>query len=181
MIGAREMAEPVQTDKEQRRLIRMAETISKALPYMRAFEEENPARGWRAIRIGLDRPGMLRGQVRALLRAGAGRDTRIMFPMVATAALLPYTDSNAWISMVLVAGEYRRRGLATALLRGAMADLTAAKLVPVLDATPDGRAKLAAILSTSCDDFQRAIEAAVDEANAALEAHIENHAIEEAA
>src|SRR5262249_40669536 len=42
----------------------------------------------------------------------------------------------AWVSMVLVAGEYRRRGLATAMLRRAMADLTAAKLVPVLDATP---------------------------------------------
>ena len=58
----------------------------KALPYMRAFEEENPALGWRAIRIGLDRPGVLRGQLRALLRAGAGRDVRVMFPMVATAA-----------------------------------------------------------------------------------------------
>src|SRR5262249_60185475 len=46
----------------------------------------------------------------------------------------------AWISMVLVAGEYRRRGLATTMLRRAMADLAAANLVPVLDATPDGRA-----------------------------------------
>ena len=58
----------------------------KALPYMRAFEEENPALGWRAIRIGLDRPGVLRGQLRAMLRAGAGRDMRIMFPMVAATA-----------------------------------------------------------------------------------------------
>ena len=39
MIGARQMAEPVQTDKEQRRLIRMAETISKALPYMRRHND----------------------------------------------------------------------------------------------------------------------------------------------
>lgn len=58
----------------------------KILPYMRRIEEENPALGWRAIRIGLDRPGLLRAQVRALLRAGAGRDLRIMFPMVATVA-----------------------------------------------------------------------------------------------
>ncbi|MBV9702269.1 MAG: phosphoenolpyruvate--protein phosphotransferase [Methylobacteriaceae bacterium] len=56
----------------------------KILPYMTAYEEENPALGWRAIRIGLDRPGLLRSQIRALLRAGAGRELRIMFPMVAT-------------------------------------------------------------------------------------------------
>ena len=42
----------------------------KVLPYMRNIEEENPALGWRAIRLGLDRPGLLRSQVRALLRAG---------------------------------------------------------------------------------------------------------------
>jgi phosphotransferase system enzyme I (PtsP) len=56
----------------------------KVLPYMRSVEEENPALGWRAIRLGLDRPGLLRSQVRALLRAGSGRDLRIMFPMIAT-------------------------------------------------------------------------------------------------
>lgn len=56
----------------------------KVLPYMRAMEEENPALGWRAIRIGLDRPGLLRAQVRALLKAGGGREMKIMFPMVAT-------------------------------------------------------------------------------------------------
>ena len=56
----------------------------KVLPYMRQVEEENPALGWRAIRIGLDRPGLLRAQVRALLKAAGGRGVRIMFPMVAT-------------------------------------------------------------------------------------------------
>jgi len=55
----------------------------KVLPYMKTLEEENPALGWRAIRIGLDRPGLLRSQLRAMLRAGAGHDLRIMFPMVA--------------------------------------------------------------------------------------------------
>jgi phosphotransferase system enzyme I (PtsP) len=58
----------------------------KVLPYMAKMEEENPALGWRAIRIGLDRPGLLRMQLRAMLRAGAGREMRIMFPMVATTA-----------------------------------------------------------------------------------------------
>ena len=55
----------------------------KVLPYMRNVEEENPALGWRAIRLGLDRPGLLRSQIRALLRAAAGREVKIMFPMVA--------------------------------------------------------------------------------------------------
>ena len=56
----------------------------KVLPYMTKVEEENPALGWRAIRIGLDRPGLLRMQLRALLRAAAGRQLRVMFPMIAT-------------------------------------------------------------------------------------------------
>jgi phosphotransferase system enzyme I (PtsP) len=51
---------------------------------MQSMEEENPALGWRAIRIGLDRPGLLRAQIRALLKAAAGRPLKIMFPMVAT-------------------------------------------------------------------------------------------------
>ena len=56
----------------------------KVLPYMRNIEEENPALGWRAIRLGLDRPALLRTQLRALLRAAAGRSLKIMFPMIAT-------------------------------------------------------------------------------------------------
>lgn len=56
----------------------------KVLPYMTQLQEENPALGWRAIRIGLDRPGLLRTQLRGMLRAAAGRDLRVMFPMIAT-------------------------------------------------------------------------------------------------
>src|SRR5712672_684034 len=58
----------------------------KALPYMETVIEENPALGWRAIRLGLDRPGLLRGQIRALLRAGGGRALRIMFPIISEVA-----------------------------------------------------------------------------------------------
>ena len=47
------------------------------------IDEENPALGWRAIRLGLDRPGLLRSQVRALLRAASGRSLKLMFPMIA--------------------------------------------------------------------------------------------------
>ena len=45
----------------------------KVLPYVGAFGDDNPAMGWRAIRIGLDRPAMLRRQLRALIQAANGR------------------------------------------------------------------------------------------------------------
>jgi phosphotransferase system, enzyme I, PtsP len=54
----------------------------KVLPYLRIAQEENPAMGWRAIRLGLDRPGLLRMQLRALMHAAAGKELRIMLPMV---------------------------------------------------------------------------------------------------
>lgn len=55
----------------------------KMLPYMRQTHEENPAMGWRAIRIALDRPGLFRYQLRALLIASEGRKISVMFPMLA--------------------------------------------------------------------------------------------------
>ncbi len=60
----------------------------KVLPYWRQSREENPAMGWRAIRIGLDRPALLRGQLRALIRASAGRSLRVMFPMISAVSEL---------------------------------------------------------------------------------------------
>jgi phosphotransferase system enzyme I (PtsP) len=48
--------------------------------------EENPAMGWRSLRVGLDRPALLRRQLRALLLAADGRNLSVMFPMVATVA-----------------------------------------------------------------------------------------------
>lgn len=58
----------------------------KVLPYARPLSEENPAMGWRAIRMTLDRPALLRFQIRALLKAAKGRDLDLMFPMVAEVA-----------------------------------------------------------------------------------------------
>jgi len=56
----------------------------KALPYLHSEgqEEENPAMGWRALRLSLDRSALMKSQARALLEAGAGREIHIMFPMV---------------------------------------------------------------------------------------------------
>jgi phosphotransferase system enzyme I (PtsP) len=54
----------------------------KVLPYLRQPKEENPAMGWRAIRMALDRPELFRLQIRALLKAASGRELRVMIPMV---------------------------------------------------------------------------------------------------
>ena len=54
----------------------------KLLPYWSDMGEENPAIGWRSIRITLDRRAILRKQVRAFLRAAAGKELNVMFPMI---------------------------------------------------------------------------------------------------
>ncbi|MES2754293.1 MAG: phosphoenolpyruvate--protein phosphotransferase, partial [Pseudomonadota bacterium] len=57
----------------------------KALPYLDAGggeHEENPAMGWRALRLALERDGLMKAQARALLEAAAGRTLNVMFPMV---------------------------------------------------------------------------------------------------
>jgi phosphotransferase system enzyme I (PtsP) len=60
----------------------------KVLPYLPYAVEDNPAMGWRGIRIGLDRPAMLRRQLRALIRAAQKRTLFVKFPMVAEIAEL---------------------------------------------------------------------------------------------
>uniref|UniRef100_UPI0035B33653 putative PEP-binding protein n=1 Tax=Aestuariivirga sp. TaxID=2650926 RepID=UPI0035B33653 len=55
----------------------------KVLPYLRQPKEENPALGWRSIRMALDRPALLRLQLRALMMAAEGQPMKIMFPMIA--------------------------------------------------------------------------------------------------
>ncbi|MGB7256509.1 MAG: phosphoenolpyruvate--protein phosphotransferase, partial [Pseudolabrys sp.] len=78
----------------------------KVLPYMRNIEEENPALGWRAIRLGLDRPGLLRSQIRAMLRAAGGRTLRLMFPMIAVVE--EFDQAKALVEMELT--HLRRHG-----------------------------------------------------------------------
>ncbi len=81
----------------------------KVLPYMKPQDEPNPAMGWRAIRVGLDKPGVLRMQLQALLRASEGRPMSVMFPFVATpdefhaarSALLRERDREAALGRVV--------------------------------------------------------------------------------
>jgi len=58
----------------------------KQVPFLPRDEEENPAMGWRAIRVSLDRPALLRFQLRALLYASSGKTLHVMFPMIAEVA-----------------------------------------------------------------------------------------------
>lgn len=58
----------------------------KILPYLRNVREENPALGWRAIRMSLDRPGLFRTQARALLKAAAGQELRVLLPFITDAS-----------------------------------------------------------------------------------------------
>jgi len=54
----------------------------KIVPYMWRIQDENPVLGWRAIRVSLDKPAILRQQVRALIHASQGKELRLLFPMV---------------------------------------------------------------------------------------------------
>jgi phosphotransferase system, enzyme I, PtsP len=58
----------------------------KQVPYIQIGDEENPAMGWRATRIGLDRPVIIRQQLRAMVRAAAGENLSVMFPFIAEIA-----------------------------------------------------------------------------------------------
>ncbi|OPY96147.1 acetyltransferase [Bradyrhizobium sacchari] len=77
---------------------------------------------------------------RIFLREGVVFGIRDGVRLVATAALLPYSGNNAWISMVLVSGTHRRRGLATRLVEACLETARKNDLTSWLDATPDGAA-----------------------------------------
>ncbi|QGM45293.1 phosphoenolpyruvate--protein phosphotransferase [Methylocystis heyeri] len=124
----------------------------KILPYMATIEEENPALGWRAIRIGLDRPGLLRMQLRAMLKAAGGRDLRIMFPMVANVAEFDLAKAIALRELDLI----RRHGHATPTTL----DLGAMVEVPALLWELDQLAEHADFLSVGSNDLVQYLYAA---------------------
>ena len=104
----------------------------KALPYLNHDEdgdEENPAMGWRALRLALDRDGLMKAQARALIEAGSGRSLNIMFPMVSEpwefdAARDLFEAQRAWLAA-------RGRKMPTEIRYGAMLEVPA--LAEVLD------------------------------------------------
>lgn len=74
-----------------------------------------------------------------LLKAGQGFGVRAEGRLIASSLALPYPPYFGWVSMVLVTQSYRRQGLATLLLQAAVDHLLTLRLVPMLDATPEGR------------------------------------------
>ncbi|HLY55302.1 MAG TPA: phosphoenolpyruvate--protein phosphotransferase [Stellaceae bacterium] len=95
----------------------------KLLPYLPGAKEENPAMGWRAIRIALDRPSMLRHQLRALILAADGRPLDVMFPMVATVTEL--AAARRIFDLELERTAARRRTLPSRLRVGTMIEVPA--------------------------------------------------------
>lgn len=105
----------------------------KALPYLRADagqeDEENPALGWRALRLALDRDTLMKAQARALLEAAAGRNLQVMFPMVSEPweydqARAIFEAQHNWLAE-------RGKRLPAAIKYGAMLEVPA--LAEVLD------------------------------------------------
>ena len=104
----------------------------KALPYLEHDEdhlEENPAMGWRALRLALEREGLMKAQARALLEAGAGRTLSVMFPMVSEPwefdeAQTLFEAQRAWLAS-------RGKKLPNEVRYGAMLEVPA--LAEVLD------------------------------------------------
>lgn len=92
----------------------------KVLPYLDQEREENPALGRRAVRLGLDRPALLRMQLRALLAAGAGRELRVMFPMIATVD--EYRAAREMVDLECDWARRRGRALPQVLRVGAMVE-----------------------------------------------------------
>jgi len=104
----------------------------KALPYMNmedSAQEENPAMGWRALRLALEREGLLKVQARALMEAAAGRTLNVMFPMVSEpweyeAARDLFVKQRAWLAK-------HNKKLPVAIRYGAMLEVPG--LVETLD------------------------------------------------
>jgi phosphotransferase system enzyme I (PtsP) len=95
----------------------------KALPYLQTSEgdEENPAMGWRALRLALDRGGLMKAQARALLEASAGGELSIMFPMISEpwefdAAKALVEEQRNWLAK-------RKKALPTSVRYGAMLEV----------------------------------------------------------
>lgn len=110
----------------------------KILPYLRQDEtlEENPALGWRALRMGLEHPGLMKAQARALLEAAAGRELRVMFPMISEP--WEFDEAKAYFEGQLHYLNRRKSNVPSNILYGAMLEVPSLAdmldiLIPKLD------------------------------------------------
>ncbi|MEZ5895244.1 MAG: phosphoenolpyruvate--protein phosphotransferase [Parvularculaceae bacterium] len=96
----------------------------KAASYMKHRDEPNPAMGWRGMRMAIDRPGLFRPQLRALLAAAAGRELNILFPMITVAKEIE--TARALINREIEFREKRKRPLPASIRLGAMIETPSA-------------------------------------------------------
>ncbi|MEL6409058.1 MAG: phosphoenolpyruvate--protein phosphotransferase [Pseudomonadota bacterium] len=100
----------------------------KVVPYMATVDEPNPALGWRAVRVGLDKPGVMRMQLQALIRAAAGRPLCVMFPFVAQRD--EFTRSRAEMEKALERERILGHPLPESLQVGAMLETPSLAFAP---------------------------------------------------
>jgi len=93
----------------------------KMLPYWNAQDEENPAMGWRAIRVSFDRPMLLRQQLRALIKAASGRDLSVMFPMIAEVP--EFDQARSLLDQELQREQKRGTEMPTSISAGVMLEV----------------------------------------------------------
>jgi phosphotransferase system, enzyme I, PtsP len=124
----------------------------KTLPYLRQPREENPALGWRSIRMALDRPALLRLQIRAMLMAGAGENVKIMFPMIADVD--EYLQAKAAVDKEIAYLTARKHELPKSLKIGVMIEIPSLiwqldHLLPLVDFASIGSNDLVQFLFAS--------------------------------
>lgn len=100
----------------------------KVLPYMKPNDEPNPAMGWRAIRVGLDKPGIMRMQLQALIRAANGRPLTVMFPFIAQ--LEEFRAARAEVDKTLAREERLGHVLPAKIEVGAMLETPSLAFAP---------------------------------------------------
>jgi phosphotransferase system enzyme I (PtsP) len=124
----------------------------KVLPYMKATEEPNPAMGWRAIRVGLDKRGVMRMQLQAFIRAANGRPLRIMFPFIAQ--FDEFRDAKAMLDKVLRNEERLGHAMPADVKVGAMLE------TPSLAFAPDQFFEMCDFISIGGNDLKQFFYAA---------------------
>ncbi len=95
----------------------------KVLPYWNNAAEENPAMGWRAIRIALDRPSLMRHQLRALIRSALGKELNIMFPMITEVS--EFNEANELLNLELEREKKNNRPVPESMSVGVMLEVPA--------------------------------------------------------
>lgn len=121
----------------------------KKLPYLKGSKEENPALGWRGLRMSLSRPAFLKLQIKALLQAAAGKVLRLMFPFVAE--LSEFIEARAMVMRELAILKKEGQAVPRAVKLGVMIEVPAIlwqldNLLPEVDFVSIGSNDLAQYL-----------------------------------